>query len=182
MLYNSVRATTNLNERHSMLKKTAIVLALFGAAIIVQAQSSLGELATQAKVDWLMGDWQAVSDSGDTTSVSFKADLDKHIAFVSHKDARGESKGIIIVDPVSGEPKFYSGNSLGGSGTGVWTAEDGKAILKYKQVAADGRTTSMGITFSKVDANSMEVKIYDLNDKGELGSDPRSTVQFKRKK
>lgn len=165
-----------------MLKKTVGLLALVGATFVAQAQSSLGELASQAKVDWLMGDWQATTDNGGTMAVSFKGDLDNHIALVTQKDQRSESKGIIIVDPAGGEPKFYCGNNLGGTGSGVWSAEDGKAVLKYKHTDADGRTMKMGITFTKVDANTMEVRIFDLSDKDELGTDARTTVQFKRKK
>jgi hypothetical protein len=40
----------------------------------------------------------------------------------------------------------------------------------------------MGITFAKVDANTMEVQIFELSDGDKLGRDARFTTKFKRKK
>jgi len=176
------RDNTNLNERQIMLKKLGILMALAGMMCIAQAQQSLGDMVSGAGVDWLAGDWQAINDSGDTVFLGFKADLDNHIAFVHYKDQRSESKGIVMVDPGTGLPKYYAGNNQGGSGTGVWSVDGKKVILKYKHTAADGKTSRIGITFAKLDGESMEVKILALNDKDELGDDARWTGKFKRKK
>jgi hypothetical protein len=165
-----------------MLKKIGMLALLCGMMSVAQAQDSLGDLVNQAGVDWLMGDWQTTSDRGDTVQLSFKGDLDNHVAFITHKDQRTESKGIVIVEPGSTQPKYYAGDKLGGSGTGVWSVEDGKAILKYKHTAADGKVSKMGITFAKVDADTMEVNIYSLSDSDELGTDARVTTKFKRTK
>jgi hypothetical protein len=57
-----------------------------------------------------------------------------------------------------------------------------KAILKQKHAGIDGKITRMAITFAKVNADSMEVKIFDLNDQNEMGSEARITTTFQRKK
>lgn len=166
-----------------MLKKIVCLLALVGFVSVAQAQSAkLGDLAAEAGVDWLVGDWQAVTDSGDTIFISFKADLDNRVGSVHFKDRRSESKGIVVLDPVSGEVKYYTGNNRGDVGTGVWSAEDKKAILKYKHTSADGNTSRMGLVFSKVNADTMQVKLYELSGQDELGDESRGDLEFKRKK
>ena len=165
-----------------MLRKIGLVLALLGWVTVAQAQKSLGDLAADAGLDWLAGQWQAVSDRGDALSISFTPDLDKNIALVHYKDQNTESKGIVVVDPSTSEPRYYCGNNQGGYGTGVWSLEDKKAVLKYKHTAADGKVTRMGFTFAKVDAETMELKILELSDQDTLGTEPRWTAKFKRKK
>ena len=165
-----------------MLKKLGILIAFAGMVCLAQAQQSLGDMVSGAGVDWLAGDWQAVNDSGDTVLLEFKPDLDKHIAFVHYKDQRTESRGIIVVDPGTGLPKYYTGDNKGGTGTGAWSVDGKKVILKYKHTGADGTTTRMGISFAKLDGESMEVKILDLSERDELGDDARWTGKFKRKK
>ena len=39
-----------------------------------------------------------------------------------------------------------------------------------------------GMTFTKLDDSTIEVRIFELSDKDELGSDARWTATFKRKK
>lgn len=165
-----------------MLKKIVCLLAFAGVITAAQAQSKLGDLVAEAGVDWLVGDWQAETDSGDTVFISLKADLDNRVGFIHFKDRRSESKGIVVLDPISGEAKYYSGNNRGDAGTGVWTAEDNKAILKYKHTSADGNTTRMGLVFSKVNANTMRVALHELSEKDVLGEGSRGDLEFKRKK
>jgi hypothetical protein len=165
-----------------MLKKIGIVLALMGLVIVARAQQSLGDMVSSAGLEWLAGDWQAETDNGSTIALSFKMDLDKHLCFVHQKGERSEAKGMVYVDPTSSEIKFCSVNNLGGAGTGVWSAEEGKAVLKYKHAGTDGRTMRLGMTFAKVNADSMEVKIFELSDNNELGNEARTTIKFNRKK
>jgi len=165
-----------------MLKKSAILIALASMLCLAQAQQSLGDMASGAGLDWMAGEWQSANDSGNTVLLEFKPDLDKHIVLVHHKDQRSESKGIVLVDPTTGQPKYYNGNNLGGTGTGVWSAERKKAILKYKHTDAEGKTAKMGLTFAKLDDDSMEVKIFALGDDDQLGDEARVTTTFKRKK
>jgi hypothetical protein len=171
-----------LNRKTLMLKKLGLALALMALVTVARAQQNLGEMVSSAGLEWLAGDWQAETDSGNTLAVSFKMDLDKHLCFVHQKDQRSESKGMVYLDPATSEVKFCSVNNLGGLGTGVWSVEDAKAVLKYKHTGADGRTGRIGLTFAKVNADSMEVKIFELSENNELGTEARTTVKFNRKK
>jgi hypothetical protein len=164
-----------------MLRKIGLLLAMCGLLTTAHAQKSLAEAATEAGVDWLLGQWQA-DNNGDVLALSFKAELDKHVVIVNYKDRRSETTGIILLEPGTMEPKYYAGDNLGGVGTGEWSAEDNKAILKNKHTNIDGKITKIGFTFTKVNADSMEVKIFALNDQNELGSEARSTITFQRKK
>ncbi|MCL5098006.1 MAG: hypothetical protein M1608_10860 [Candidatus Omnitrophica bacterium] len=164
-----------------MLKKMGVVVALFGMLTMVPAQPNLVDLANEAGVGWLTGEWQTVNNEGQTVLLAFKPDLDNHIVQVHYKDARSESKGMVVLDPDTRNVKFWSANNLGGVGTGAWSAEDRRAILKYKHTDADGRLFRIGLTFTRLDANQMEVKLYDLSEYGELSSEPRWTATFTRK-
>ncbi len=164
-----------------MLKKMVLLVSMAGLLCAAQAQQSLGDMASQAGVEWLAGDWQSADDGG-SVSISFKPDLNNYVVFVTYKDQRADSKGMIFVDPASSQAKYCSANDQGGAGTGTWSAEKGKAILKYKHTEANGQVARMGITFSKTDSSTMEVKILDLNEKDQLGDEEKMTAKFKRKK
>ena len=165
-----------------MLKKIGMLMTWLAMTFMVQAQQNLGELVAEAGVDWMIGQWQFTTDNGDDLILEFGADLDKHMGTVRYKDQRTESKGIVLLDPSSKEVKYYSVNNRGAFGTGTWTVEDNKAVLKFKQTDADGATMRMGLAFAKVDANTMEVQIFELGDSDKLGDEARFTAKFKRKK
>jgi hypothetical protein len=169
------------NQNAVMLKQIGLLLAISGLLTTAHAQKSLAEVATEAGVDWLLGQWQSDSN-GDVLALSFKAELDKHVIIVNYKDRRSETMGMILLEPGTMEPKYYAGDNLGGAGTGEWSAEDNKAILKHKHTDIDGKITKLGFTFTKVNADSMEVKIFALNDQNEMGSEARSNTTFQRKK
>jgi hypothetical protein len=165
-----------------MLRKIATILALFGLLTAARAEKSLGELASEAGVEWLLGQWQLEGDDADGPTLVFKGELDNHVVAVTYKDQRSETKGMIFLPPGTIEPKYYSGDDKGGVGIGAWSVEDNKAVLKNKHTDSEGRTIKMAITFEKLDDKSMEVKIFDLDDQNKLGSDARMTAKFVRKK
>lgn len=165
-----------------MLRKIALILAVFGLLTTARADKSLGELATEAGVDWLMGQWQMENDDADAPTLSFKGELDNHVVVVSYKDQNMETKGMIFLPPGTMEPKYHAGDNKGGVGTGVWSAEESKAILKHTHTDADGKVSKMAFTFAKLDSKSMELRIYELDSQNQLGSDARTTVKFVRKK
>jgi hypothetical protein len=165
-----------------MLHRIGTAVVLLGMLSVSYAQNILGQMVKEVGVDWIIGQWETTTKGGDTVTVTFKADLNDHIGTIHYKDPRLESKGIVVVDPESGIAKYYLGDNQGGVGAGVWSAEDQKAILKIKLTAADGKSTRMGMIFRKVDADTIEVKHYELSDTEELGHQIRATLTLKRKK
>ncbi len=73
-------------------------------------------------------------------------------------------------------------DNRGGNGRGTWDTDGNKAVHKYEHTGADGQTNKMGITHSKVDANTMKVEVYDVYSSGELADYPSFTLEYKRQK
>lgn len=162
--------------------KTLAFIALIAQLTCVSlAQRTLSGLAAEVGVEWIIGSWVGTSDSGGTIELSFKPDLKDRIAIVTYNDGRSESRGMIYMDPNSEEPKYLSVNTQGAVGTGTWTAEDNKPILKYRQVNSDGQTSKMALVFKKIDAKTMEVALHDLESGDQVSDSSRGSIQFKRK-
>jgi hypothetical protein len=158
-----------------------LVAALIALLVPVQAQQTLAEMVDEAGVAWLVGEWTGETDNGETIKLSFAWDLNKRVVSLHLTTSEMESKGMIGVDPVSKEIRYVAYDNRGGSGTGVWSAVDTKAILKYRGWNPDGEPRRMGVSFAKLSADTMKLELFGLTSGDELEDTARATIQFKRK-
>ena len=91
------------------------------------------------------------------------------------------SHGMIYFSQDEQQVKQISVDSKGRVTNSTWDSEYGKLILKTSRVDDYGQTQKMGVTFDKVDANTMTVKLYGL-EQGQLSYDPWAEMEFKRAK
>lgn len=52
--------------------------------------------------------------------------------------------------------------------------------MKSEQTGEYGEVSRMGIVYSKVDANTMKLELYGLDEYGSLDDDPGTTLEYKR--
>ncbi len=165
--------------RNTFLAVAAILIILAAGA---GAQQKLGDLLTEGGFDWMIGKWVAQTNEGQELQIIYKWELDKHLVTVHLKWPNYEYRGMIFYLPSEDKIVQVGLDNRGSNGRGTWGADGNKAVHKYEYTGADGQTNKMGITHSKVDANTMKVEVYEVYSTGELADYPSFTVEYKRQK
>ncbi len=167
------------NLRNTVLAVAAILVILAAGA---RAQQKLGDLVTEGGFDWMIGRWQATTDQGDEVELVYKWELDKHLVTIHLKWPSYEYRGMIFYAPSEDKIVQIGADNQGGSGKGIWDPDGNKAVLKTEHTGADNQTNKMGYAFSKVDADTMKLEVYEVYSAGELANYPSFTAEFKRQK
>ena len=157
------------------------LVATLALASTAQARD-LADLVREGGVDWLMGKWKGETDSGDTISLSYEWALSPSLAVLNYKDPNDESHALIYVDPADSKVRHLGVGRKGGVGSGEWMAENGVATLRYTAREVSGETRKMAFVHRKVDADTLEVAVYELKSDGQLGDSAWATIRFKRQK
>ena len=170
--------------KRAKLRNTILALAaiLVIASTGASAQQKLGDLVSEGGYDWMIGRWEASSDQGDKIELIYKWELDKHLLTMQLKWPDNEYRAMIFYKPAEEKIVQITVDSKGGTGKGTWEPDGDKAVLKHEHTGADWETNKMGFAHSKVDANTMNWEILELDSSGELSDYPMFTVEFKRQK
>lgn len=175
-------------QRTTVLKKkvTKIFLAAVVGLIIwnsaALAQENLASLMEQSGSEFIVGKWAGESPDGQEYTMEYKWELKPHVLSVHFKGFDFEYHGIIFFKAAEEQVVQIGVDSTGGNGKGVWEAEYGKAIFKSEHTGEYGEVSRMGFVYSKVDANTMKLDLYGLDEYGSLGDEPGMTLEYKRQK
>lgn len=156
---------------------TAVVLIGGGRAT---GQQSLRDLAKSYGCDWLVGRWTVTTDEGVTLSLVYKWELDGHLMTSEFRMGEYAARGMIFY--VQGEEKAVGVNvdNRGGRSKVTWEAQDDKLVSKSEHVDAEGNTRKSAAVYSNIDAKTMKISIYGLNEDGGLSEEPWFSMDFKR--
>ncbi|OHB84110.1 MAG: hypothetical protein A2Z38_09035 [Planctomycetes bacterium RBG_19FT_COMBO_48_8] len=173
--------TTGLKKKMTKIFLAAVVgLVIWNSA--ASAQESLGSLMEQSGSEWIVGKWTGESPDGQKYAIEYKWELKPHVLSVHFKGFDFEYHGIIFFNASEEKVVQIGVDSRGGNGKGVWEAGYGKAIMKSEHAGEYGEVSRMGFVYSKVDASTMKLELYGLDEYGALGNDPGMTLEFKRQK
>lgn len=152
-------------------------------AVVLPAWSqNLGGMIRETRVDWLAGNWVGQTDQGDRLELSYAWELPSALILQKFKAPDREGRAMIFVDPVSNKVVHQEVGSDGSVGKGEWTAEEGKATLRYTGQTPEGETRRMGFVMRRIDADTMEVEVREWRSDGVLGDTPWATLRFRRQK
>ena len=170
--------------RRAKLRNTILAMAaiLIIASTGASAQQKLGDFVAEGGFDWMIGNWEASSDQGDKIELIYKWELDKHMVTMQLKWPDNEYRAMIFYNPTEEKIVQVTVDSKGGTGKGTWEPNGDKAVLKHEHTGSDWETNKMGFAHSKVDANTMNWEILEMDSSGELSDYPMFTVEFKRQK
>lgn len=161
------------------------LLTLVGAGLLSAASllplraESLSDLVSQAGLEWLIGRWEARSESGPSTTLAYEWRLEKNAVAVHFDSPDMASEGLIGRNPKSGDVGYVGINNRGGGAMGRLTAEDGRLRMDLKTVTGEGKEGRLAIIHEKVDEDTMKVILRRVGEDGQPG-DVMDTVQFKR--
>ena len=176
------------SQRTTVLKKkvTKIFLAAVAGLVIwnsaASAQDSLKSLMEQSGSDWIVGKWVGESPDGGKFTMEYKWELKPHVLSVHFKGFDFEYHGIIFFKASEEQVVQIGVDNNGGNGKGIWEAEYGKAIMKSEHTGEYGEVSRMGFVYSKVDAKTMKLELYGLDEYSALDNDPGMTLELKRQK
>jgi len=155
---------------------SAIVL-LGGSAM---GQSPLENMVEEGQMGWLLGRWTATTDEGDSISLVYRWQLNKNMISVFFKMGDYSYQGMIFCVP--GEEKVIEVgvDSRGSTVKCEWDVTWDGAMSKREASKVDGQKESMGIASSKVNKDTMKMKLYAM-EYGSLSNDAWATLEFKRR-
>ena len=171
------RRTAKVSLEKAVLLATAILIIWNGPAV---AQQNLRDLAKEYGADWLAGRWTATTDDGTEIRLVYRWELEGHLLGVDFKMGDYTSRGMIFYVPDEEKATAVSVDNRGGSSKGTWEVQDARLVSKSERVDAEGNVQKSGAVYSKVDAKTIKIALYGLNQYGELNDEPWGSMDFKR--
>ncbi|MHC4166696.1 MAG: hypothetical protein ACYSWQ_07050 [Planctomycetota bacterium] len=163
------------------LKSLVIVAMLVAMGSVAIGQESLKEVVEQQGFGWMAGKWKATTEDGQEILLAYQWAVKGHAIVTTFKMGDSSSQGMIYFDADQQQVRQFSVDSRGRATKATWEVQDGKAIARTRMTDEYGESTDVAIAYSKVDATTMKVAVYGLED-GELSEYPWFEVNFKKQK
>ena len=144
------------------------------------AQQSFRDLAKEYGADWLVGRWAATTDDGTEIQLVYRWELDGHLLSVELKMGEYASRGMIFFIPAEEKVVGVSIDNRGGRSKGTWEEQDGKLVSKSERIDPEGNVQKSAAVYTKVDAKTIKIALYGLDQDGELNDEPWGSMDFKR--
>ncbi len=177
-----MKEKTTAKVKVSLLKTVFLVTAILVIwSSSAAAQQSLRDLTTEFGYDWLAGRWTTTTDEGAVIQLVYKWELNGHLLTFDFKMGEYASRGMIFKVQSEEKATQVSVDNRGGRSKATWEArEDGTLVSKSERVNAEGEVQKSAAIYSKVDAKTIKIALYGLNEDGELNDEPWFTTEFKR--
>jgi len=184
----SKKGTKAMKERTTARVKMGLLKTMFLVTAILiiwsssaAAQQSLRDLAKEFGVDWLAGRWTAKTDDGTTILLVYKWELNGHLLAVDFKMGEYASRGMIFYEPGGENATQVSVDNRGSRSKATWEArDDGALVSKSEYVDVEGNVRKSAAVYKNIDAKTIKIAIYGLDENGELNDKPWFTTDFKR--
>jgi hypothetical protein len=162
-------------------KSFVLMTLLVAMGTVAIGQESLKDIIEQEGFAWMVGQWKAVTDDGTEILLTYRWAVKGHAIVSNFKMGDNVSQGIIYLVEDEQQARQLTVDSRGQVTPATWEVQDGKAITKTKMTDEYGQTTDVGFVYSKVDATTMNVAVYGLEN-GELSDSSGFDIDFKRQK
>jgi hypothetical protein len=129
----------------------------------------------------MIGQWKATMDDGTELLLTYRWAVKGHAIVSNFKMGENVSQGIIYLVMDEEQARQLTVDSKGQAIPATWELQNGKAISKTKMIDDYGQATDVAFAFSKVDAATMNVKAYELQN-GELSDYSSFEIDFKKQK
>jgi len=171
------RRTAKVSFGKTVLWATAILVIWSGSAV---AQQSFRDLAKEYEADWIVGRWAATTDNGTEIQLVYRWELEGHLLSVDLKMGEYVSRGMIFFVPDEEKVIQVGVDNRGGRSKGTWEEQDGKLVSKSERIDAEGNVQKSAAVFSKVDAKTIKIALYGVDQYDELNDESWGSLDFKR--
>jgi len=162
-------------------KSLAVMMLLVAMGTVATGQESLKDIVEQEGLAWLAGQWKAVTDDGTEILLTYRWAVKGYAIVSNFKMGDNSSQGIIYFVADDQQVRQLTVDSRGQAVAATWEVQDGKAITKTKMIDEYGEATDVGFAFSRTDATTMNVAVYELEN-GELSDYSAFDINFKKQK
>jgi len=157
------------------------ILALLSIWVLpATAQERLGDLVAQGGYDWVIGRWAATTDQGEKAEFRYEWVLDKHAVLVDTIIGSFHYRGMIMLMPTNGEIVEIGADDRGGVWKGSWSEDSAGLSHRIEHTGADGEVRKGEIIHSRVDADTITIAIYAVDNSGGRSSEPWGKLTYKR--
>ncbi len=162
-------------------KSLVVMMLLAAMGTVAFGQESIKDIVEQEGLAWLVGQWKASTDDGTEILLTYRWAVKGHAIVSNFKMGDNSSQGIIYFVADEQQVKQLTVDSRGQVVAATWEVRDGKAITKTKMTDEYGQATDVGFAYSKIDATTMNVAVYELEN-GELSDYSAFDIDFKKQK
>jgi hypothetical protein len=162
-----------------MIVVSVALLAVGGP--MASAQQKLGDMVAESGYEWMAGRWVASTDQGQEIVYEQKWILDRHAGLVDLKMGDFKYAGLIMLKPGSDEVVQLGADNKGGTWKGTWTEDYAGAVQRMEHTDPYGEVNKAEVVHSKVDADTMTVAMYGLDDSGSRNAESWGKLTYKRK-
>ena len=162
-------------------KTLVLMTLLIAVGSIATGQESLKDILEQEGFAWMIGQWKATMDNGTEIILTYRWAVKGHAIVSDFRMGEHLAQGIIYLVADEQQAKQLTIDSRGKATTATWEVKGGKVINKTKMTDEYGQATDVGIVYSKVDATTMNVEGYELEN-GELADYSSWDIDFKKQK
>jgi uncharacterized protein (TIGR02246 family) len=137
-------------------------------------------------LEWLIGDWAADSDKGETARVAFSWTESQNFIVSSFTTtfkniSIGGGTQWIGWDPLAKKARSWTFETNGGFGEGTWTQDGDKWVSKSTGVLRDGKKLAATNILTRIDAETMSWQAKDRTEDGKALPDIKP-IKMKRVK
>ena len=158
----------------------AIGLLTCAAGLGARAQTTLQDMVDQGNASWMLGKWQGPTDDGNSATIEFSWDLNKHVVVMHGKvGSEMEFKGYTALEPGTSEAKFTGYDNRGALSRGTWDLEGGELTLRVESRSAE-RNYKMAAVFAGSVSQGLEVRLHGVSDYGSIAYPARTTLKLKK--
>jgi len=169
--------TAKVSMGKVVLWAMAILFIWAGSAM---AQQNFRDLTREYGADWVVGRWSATTDDGTEIQLVYRWELEGHLLSVDFKMGEFASRGMIFFVPAEEKVVGVSIDNRGGRSKGTWEEQDGKLVSKSERIDADGNVQKSAVVYTKVDAKTIKIALYGVDQYDELNDEPWGSLDFKR--
>ena len=162
-------------------KSLVVMMLLVAMGTVAIGQESIKDIVEQEGLSWMIGQWKTSMDDGTEILLTYRWAVKGYAIVGNFKMGDNTSQGIIYFVADDQQVRDLTVDSRGQAIEATWEVQDGKAISKTKMIDEYGEATDVGFAFSKTDATTMNVAVYELEN-GELSDYSSFDIDFKKQK
>jgi len=144
------------------------------------AYTALSGLVDTGGFNWIIGNWATTTNEGQSFDMAYKWGMGKNLINMTFKGGEYEGLGVIFYAPEDGRVMQLGVDNRGGVTRGIWDAEGDKPVATLNFAALDGNSGKIAIVHTNIDAETMKVGFYGINDSGERSAEPWAALEYKR--
>ncbi len=167
-----------MNRGTKALVIMTVLLTLGGVAA---AQETLKDLVEQEGTGWMLGQWKATTDDGQSIVLGYTWAVNGHAIISDFKMGERSSHGMIYFDANEEQVKQFSIDSRGKATKATWASEYGQVKATTKMTDEYGDSTDVVIVYSKVNSTTIGVAVYGL-EYGVMSDSPYFEKNFSKVK